>query len=319
MRRSITLATGLLLAVAVGGCSPAGTADASDEGLRVVATTTQVGSIAEEVGRDAIQLTVLLQPGVEAHDYEMTPADAAAVEDAALILRSGAGLESWLDDALATIGTDAVIADLSEGVQLREPGESEPGHEEEPGEGEEEHHVDPHYWLSGPNAIQMVRNATAALEEASPSDAAAFDQHAATLVGRLEAADAEVRELIAEIPEERRGIVTDHDALGYFIDEYGLRFVGSIFPNLDVNADPSPRDLAELVETIQREGVVAIFSESAVNPELAQTVAAETGAQFVNEPLYTDSLGAPGSGADTLDGMLLHDATVIHEALAEGS
>ena len=63
---------------------------------------------------------------------------------------------------------------------------------------------------------------------------------------------------------------------------------------------------------------MAIFSESAVNPELAQAIAEETGAQFVDEPLYTDSLGPPGSGADTLDGMLLHDAQVIHDALAEG-
>jgi len=318
MRRSISLVAGIL-AVVVAGCSPGGTADASGEGLRVVATTTQVGSIAEEVGRDAIELTVLLQPGVEAHDYEMTPADAAAVEDAELILRSGAGLESWLDDALATIGTDAVIVDLSEGVQLREPGEDEPAHEEDPGsQAEEEHHVDPHYWLSGPNAIQMVRSTAAALRDASPSDAPGFDGHEATLIGRLEAADAEVRELIAEIPEERRGIVTNHDALGYFIEEYGLRFVGSIFPNLDVSAEPSPRDLAELIETIQREGVIAIFSESAANAELAQTIAAETGAHFLEEPLYTDSLGPPGSGADTLDGMLLHDARVIRDALAEG-
>jgi zinc/manganese transport system substrate-binding protein len=311
MRRSITLVTGLLLAVVVAGCSAGGTEDASGGSLRVVATTTQVGSIAEEVGLDAIDLTVLLHPGVEAHDYEMTPADAAAVEDAALILHSGAGLETWLDDALTTIGTDAVIVDLSEGVALREVGEGEPGDEGD-------QHMDPHYWLSGPNAIQMVRNVAAALDEASPSDAAAFDQHAETLIGRLEATDAEVRALMEQIPEDRRGIVTNHDALGYFIDEYGLQFVGSIFPNLDVSAEPSPRDLAELIETIQREGVVAIFSESAVNPELAKTVAAETGAQFVDEPLYTDSLGPPGSGADTLDGMLLHDATVIHDALADG-
>ena len=160
MRRSITPVTGLLLAFTVAGCSAGGTDDAGGGGLRVVATTTQVGSIAEEVGGDAIELTVLLHPGVEAHDYEMTPADAAAVEDAALILRSGAGLETWLDDALTTIGTDAAIVDLSEGVTLREVGEGEPGDEGD-------QHVDPHYWLSGPNAIQMVRNATAALDEAS--------------------------------------------------------------------------------------------------------------------------------------------------------
>jgi zinc/manganese transport system substrate-binding protein len=319
MRLGITFVVGLLFAIAGAGCSPDGPADASGDGLRVVATTTQVGSIAEEVGRGSIELTVLLQPGVEAHDYEMTPADAAAVENAELILRSGAGLESWLDDALDTIGTDGVIVDLSEGVELREPGEEEPAHEGEPGsQAGEEHHVDPHYWLSAPNAIQMVRNAVAALDSASPSGAGSFDDHAATLIGRLEAADTEVRELIAEIPDERRGIVTDHDALGYFMDEYGLRFVGSIFPNLDVSAEPSPGDLADLVETIRREGVVAIFSESAVNPELARTIAAETGAQFVDEPLYTDSLGPPGSEAETLDGMLLHNAAVIHGALADG-
>ena len=314
MRRSITLTAGLVVAFSLASCSANDPASGSGNGLKVVATTTQVGSIAAEVGGDAIDLTVLLHPGVEAHDYEMTPADAAAVEDAALILRSGAGLESWLDDALATIGTDAVVVDLSEGVELREVGDGEPGDDG----GGASQHVDPHYWLSGPNAIQMVRNASAALDDTSPSDAAAFDEHAATLIARLEAADAKARALISEIPDERRGIVTNHDALGYFIDEYGLRFVGSIFPNLDVSAEPSPRDVAKLIDTIRREGVVAIFSESAVNPELARTVAAETDAHFVDEPLYTDSLGPQGSGADTLDGMLLHNARVIHDALIEG-
>ena len=112
--------------------------------------------------------------------------------------------------------------------------------------------------------------------------------------------------------------MTNHDALGYFIDEYGLRFVGSIFPNLDVSAEPSPQELAELIETIDSEGVVAIFSDTAVNPELAETLAAETGAVVVEEPLYTDSLGPPTSDAETLDGMLLHNARVIHGALSEG-
>lgn len=314
MRSGITFVTALLLGLA--GCAPPG--EGSDDRLRVVATTTQVGSIAAEVGGEAIDLTILLQPGAEAHDYEMTPADAAAVEDAALVVRSGAGLESWLDEALETIATNATLVDLSEGIELREPGEGEPAHEEEPGQEEGEHHVDPHYWLSAPNAIQMVRNVASALGAARPSDVAAFDERAAALTGRLEAADAEIRRLMDEIPGERRGIVTNHDALGYFIEEYGLRFVGSIFPNLDVSSEPSPRELADLIETIRSEEVVALFSESAVSPELAGTVAAETGATVVEEPLYTDSLGPPGSGADTLDGMLLHNARVIHGALADG-
>jgi zinc/manganese transport system substrate-binding protein len=313
MRSGITFLAVLLIGLAA--CNPTG--QGNDDRLRVVATTTQVGSIAAEIGGESIDLTVLLQPGAEAHDYEMTPADAAAIEEAELVLRSGAGLESWLDEALETIATDATLVDLSEGVELRESGEGEPAHEEEPGHTDEgeDHDVDPHYWLSGPNAIQMVRNAAAALSEASPADAAAFDERSSTLVGRLEAADAEVRSAMDAVPAERRGIVTNHDALGYFIEEYGLHFVGSVFPNLDVSSEPSPQELADLIETIRGAGVVAIFSDSAVNPELAETVAAETGATVVEEPLYTDSLGPPGSGAETLDGVLLNNARIIQAAL----
>jgi ABC-type Zn uptake system ZnuABC Zn-binding protein ZnuA len=282
----------------------------------VVATTTQLGSIAAELGGDAIDLTVLLQPGAEAHDFQMTPTAAAAVEDADVILRSGAGLEDWLDDALETIGGGAVLHDMSHGVELREA-DTDHGHGDEQGHADDEgeHGTDPHYWLTAPNAIRMVENVRDALIEASPAGGSGIAERAGELIGRLEEADIAIRSLIDEIPEANRGIVTNHDALGYFIDEYGLHFVGSVFPNLDVSAEPSAGDVAALIETIRREGVRAIFSESAVSPELAQAVAAETDAVVVDEPLYTDSLGAPGSGADTLDGMLLHNARVIHDAL----
>ena len=132
---------------------------------------------------------------------------------------------------------------------------------------------------------------------------------------RLQAADVEIRRLMAEIPAQRRGIVTNHDALGYYMAEYGLHFVGSVFPSLDVSSEPDPAQLAALADTIRNEAVTAIFSESAVNPRLAQAIAAETGARVVDTPLYTDSLGPPGSEGATLDGMLLHDARVIHDAL----
>lgn len=306
MRSSIT-AIAFLSSLALVGCNAGGRSE--DGQLRVVATTTQVGSIAREIGGGDIALTVLLQPGAEAHDYEMTPAAAAAVEEADIILRSGAGLESWLDDALETIGTPGVTHDMSDGVSLREPDEEE---------ADDHGEADPHYWLSAPNAVVMVENVEAALATADAPNASSFAERADGLIERLDAADAEIRSLLTEIPADERGIVTNHDALGYFIDEYGLRFVGSVFPSLDVSAEPGPGELAELVETIRAEGVVAIFSESAVSPELANTIGAETDAQVIDEPLYTDSLGPEGSGADTLDGMLLHNATVIHDALIGG-
>ncbi|MGQ0607759.1 MAG: metal ABC transporter substrate-binding protein [Chloroflexota bacterium] len=310
MRMSITLVA-LVSGLALVACDGGGQAD--DGRLDVVATTTQVGSIAREIGGDEIDLTVLLQPGAEAHDYEMTPAAAAAVEEADVVLRSGAGLETWLDDALETIGGTDVTRDMSDGVTLREAAELEA---DDHGDDGDDGAADPHYWLSAPNAVLMVENVEAALASADAANASVFAERTDRLIERLDAADAEVRALMAEIPEEERGIVTNHDALGYFIDEYGLRFVGSVFPNLDVAAEPAPGELADLIETIQTESVAAIFSESAVSPQLARTVAAETDAEVVDDPLYTDSLGPEGSGAETLDGMLLHNATVIHDALS---
>jgi ABC-type Zn uptake system ZnuABC Zn-binding protein ZnuA len=301
--RRLVLPSLITLVVALAACG-SGTPSPGDGRLRVVATTTQVGEAARGVGGDDIALTVLLKPGAEAHEFEITPTAAAAIERSDLILESGAGLEVWLESALATIGGRDRLRDMSAGVELRAP--------DDPAEAGE---VDPHYWLTAPNASRMVENVRDALSTARPDLADAFAARAATYLNRLAMADVEIRRLMAEIPADRRGIVTNHDALGYFIDEYGLRFVGSIFPSLDVSADPNPSQLAELADTIRRERVAAIFSESAVNPRLARAIADETGARVVDVPLYTDSLGPPGSGADTLDGMLLHDAQVIHDAL----
>lgn len=302
----LTVSLVLALAFVLAACATA-SSPGDEPALSVVATTTQVGSIVDEIGGDDVARTVLLQPGVEAHDFEITPAAGAAIEGADLILKSGAGLELWLDEAIETIGGADRVRDLSEGIELRMPDEvAEAGHEEE---------VDPHYWLTAPNAIRMVENARDALTDAAPEAAEAINERAAALIGRLEEADAEIRALIDEIPEDRRLIVTDHDALGYFIDEYGLTFGGSVFPSLDVTAEPSARDIEELVATIRENDIRAIFTESAVNPALSEAVAAETDARLVDDPLYTDSLGPAGSGAESLDGMLLHDARVIHDAL----
>ena len=295
-----------LLLVGCGTEAPPG-----DGRPRVVATTTQVGSIAAEVAGDAVELTVLLRPGVEAHDFELTPAAGAAIERADIVLVSGAGLEDWLADTLDNVGAADRARDLSAGIELRVRGADDPG---EGGAGA----VDPHYWLSAPNAIAMVENARDALSDAFPAEADGFAARAQTLIERLAAADEEVRALVNEVPADRRLIVTDHDALGYFVDAYGLRFVGSVFPSLDVASEPSAQEIEALVEAIRAQGVTAIFTESSVDPRLARAIAEETDARLVDEPIYTDSLGAAGSGADTLDGMLLHNARVIRDGLIGG-
>lgn len=297
------MALGALLVLT--GCSST-TDDVDGDGLRVVATTTQVGSVVAEVGGDDVELTTLMAPGVEAHDFAMTPEQAAALERADLVLVSGAGLEDWLADSIDAVGAGDRVRDLSHGVSLRTPDTSGGGNVDD---------VDPHYWLSAPNAMLMVENARDALAEADPDGADGYADRADGLIERLEAADAEARALMGEVPPDVRRIVTDHDALGYFIDEYGLVFVGSIFPSLDVSAEPSAQDIEDLVARIRSENVRAIFTESTVDPRLAEAVANETDARLVTDPLYTDSLGPPGSGVETLDAMLVHNAGVIRDGL----
>ncbi|MBW3612592.1 MAG: metal ABC transporter substrate-binding protein [Chloroflexi bacterium] len=322
MRLSIVAIAALLVASA--GCSAPG--EESSERPRVMATTTQVGSVAREVGGDAIDLTVLMAPGIEAHDFELAPEHAAAIERADLILMSGAGLEDWLVDTLEGANAAAQVHDLSDGIDLRMADEDEPGHghdEDEPGEegshddDDDDHGTeepDPHYWLSAPNAIVMVENARDALLTLG-ADEAGMTSRADELIGRLETADAEIRSLLGQLPDDRRTVVTDHDALGYFLDEYGLEFGGSVFPSLDVSSEPSARQIEALVDDIRAAGVTAVFTESSVDPALARAVAEEAGARLVDDPIYTDSLGPEGSGADTMDGMLLHNARVIHAGL----
>lgn len=294
----------LVLAVtALSACGTPPDGDSGGGGLRVVATTTQVGSIARAIGGDAVEVTVLVPPGVEAHDFELTPAAGAALERADVILVSGAGLEDWLDAAIETIGDASRIRDLSDGIELRRSTAGD---------------LDPHYWLSGPNAVRMVENARDALSEAAPAEADGFAGRADALVAEIHAADAEARRLIDAIPAGRRQVVTDHDAIGYFLDEYGLELVGSIYPALDVASEPSARDIELLVDAIREDGPVVIFVESAANPRLARAVAEETGSTLIETPLYTDSLGPEGSGADSLPGMLLYDARVIAEGLSGG-
>ena len=109
-------------------------------------------------------------------------------------------------------------------------------------------------------------------------------------------------------------MVTDHDAFGYFARAFGLQIAGAIFPVLSNEGEPSAKETAELIDTIRREKVKAVFAEQSVNSQLATALANEAGVTIVDD-LYGDSLGAAGSGAGTVDGMLLANARKIADAL----
>ena len=286
----------LLVALLVTGCSGAGgDPDAGGGGLRVVATTTQVADLAVQVGGDRVRVTSLLKPGIDAHDYEPSPADIDALAHADLVLENGVGLEAWLRDTIDSSGYDGPVVDTSQGVALRQVG-GEP---------------DPHIWQNPGNAQTMAANIERGLATADPAGAPAFAANLAAYTRELKALDAEVERQIDSLAS--RKVVTNHDAFGYYLDRYGLELVGSVIPSFDSSAELSGRDIRDLVARIRATGARAIFSETSLPPRVAETIGREAGVRVVTgeDALYGDSLGPPGSDGDTYLKMIRHNTATI--------
>jgi zinc/manganese transport system substrate-binding protein/manganese/iron transport system substrate-binding protein len=286
---------------------PANTATAS--GLNVVATTTQIRSMTEAVLGDRGSVRSILTPGADAHEFEPKPGDVQAISESALVLKNGLGVDDWVDKLIENAGGERPLVTVTEGVLLREGGEEE-GDEE----GGEHGAFDPHVWLNVSNAITMTANIRDALIEADPATEAAYKANAGTYIATLRDLDRYIKEQIATIPAEDRKMVTNHDAFGYYIEAYGLTFVGSLIPSMSTGAQPSAQDVAELIRKIKSERVKAIFLESSINPSLAQQIGGDAGVKVV-DTLYGDSLGAEGTRGATYEGMMRYNTDTIVAAL----
>jgi zinc/manganese transport system substrate-binding protein len=288
------------------GSGPGPSASTAGSALTVVATTPVVADFARNVGGDRIAVTQILKPGVDPHEFEPAAADVQTIAGADLVVKSGVGLERWLDDTVSSAGYSGSVVDSSAGVAIRAGNGSQ---EEEQG--------DPHIWHDPRNAKIMVGNIAAALEANDPADKAVYERNAAAYTAKLDALDVQDRAKIASIPAAQRQLVTNHDAFGYYCARYGITFVGSIIPSFDTSAELSGKGLSDLVTKIERTGVRAVFSESSLPPKTAETVAKEAGVQVVEgeDSLYADGLGPAGSPGGTYLGAEQHNTDTIVKAL----
>ena len=300
MRKRLTVLAVGVLAVLAAGCAdgdqPAGSGGAGQgQVLEVVATTTQVADFARAVGGDQVRVTSLIKPNVDAHDYEPSPADLDAVARADVVLQNGVGLEEWLDDTIKSSGFSGPVVDTSKGVALRQA-EGQP---------------DPHIWQNPRNAQLMAANIERALAQAEPGAAARFHANLTAYTRQLEELDAEVARQVDSLANKK--LVTNHDALGYYIDRYGLELVGSVIPSFDTSAELSGRDVRDLVAKIRATKVKAVFAEASLPPKTAEAIAGEAGVKVVSgeDALYGDSLGPAGSEGDTYLKSIRHNTATI--------
>jgi len=283
------------------------------EKLQVVATTSIVADVVQNVGGDLIDLTVLMPPGTDPHTFEPTPQDVVAVANAHVVFVNGAGLEVFLEPLLESAGVrKARVVPVSYGVELRE---SEGEHEETgaPESGHEHGGFDPHTWFDPHNVMVWVHNIEQALSALDPANARAYAANADAYQARLRDLDVWIREQVAQVPEANRKLVTDHTAFTYLAHRYGFEQAGAVVPGYSTLAAPSAQELAALEGIIRAFGVKAIFVGMTVNPDLARRIAQDTGIRLVF--LYTGSLSEPGGPAGDYLSLMRYDVSAIVDAL----
>jgi zinc/manganese transport system substrate-binding protein len=305
----------ILTVVAVTILIGCGAEEESEARISVVTTTSVWADVASNVVGDEGTVAHVIPIGADAHDFQPSPAQVAAMEEADLVVANGLELEEGLSDVLDAIEADGAnvleLAPALDPIAFSGTG----GHDHDEGEGEEESGtLDPHVWFDPDRAAEAARLMAEELAVVEP--AIDWGARADSYAVELSEADAEITEILEAVPADTRDLVTNHDALGYFADRYDFDVVGVVIPGGSTLADPSSAELAALVEVIEETGARAIFAETTQPTRLAEAVAAEVGGDVQVVQLHTGSLGGPDSGAATLIDMLLTNARRIADALS---
>jgi zinc/manganese transport system substrate-binding protein len=298
-----------LLALPVAACgaaAPARHANAAASGpIPVVATTTQLGDIAREVGGASVAVHQILQPNSDPHDYEPRPADVQATAGAKLVIESGNNLDRWMAEVVGEAGgSPDVLTIAPDHTPYTVAGESS---------GPEASKYDPHWWHDPRDVEAAVGAVRDALIAAEPGNAPALRRSADAYLAKVRTLDAGIEACFAAVPAGERKLVTSHDAFNYFAKRYGITVVGAVIPSQSTQAQPSAGQISKLAALVEREGVKAVYPESSLNPKLAQAIATQTGAR-ADYTLYGDTLGPAGSSGDTY----LHMEQANADAMVRG-
>ena len=300
----------------------------SDEPIRVVATFSILGDMVSRIGGEHVAVTTLVGPDGDTHVYRPTPADARAVSEADVLVVNGLDFEGWLDRLIETANFDGVRVVATAGIDPitfeDDHGDDHDGdHDHEESKAAEDHgdehdaHAhgafDPHAWQSLRHAVTYVDNVTLALANFSLENASTFYRSRALYVAEIEALDAEIRSLLAELPDGARTIVTSHDAFQYFGRDYGLAFIAP--QGLSTESEASAKDVVRLIELIRNQGIRAVFLENIADPRLLKRIADETGAT-IGGTLYPGALSGPEGPAPTYLDMMRHNARTLARALS---
>jgi zinc/manganese transport system substrate-binding protein len=277
--------------VAASACAPAAPA------REIAATFSILADFAQILAGDDADAAALVGSDSDVHVFEPTPAHAASVGAAFLLVENGLGFEPWVDRLTSAVrGRIRRCVASARVAPLMRAGIP-----------------DPHAWHDVANARLYVQEIAGALARAAPQATARIAARQARYEQRLSALDAEIRSRIGQVPPERRVVATSHDAFGYFERAYGVRFLAPL--GLKTDQEPRPDRMAALIEQIRRENIRALFVENMTDPRVIRAIAAETRAR-IGGRLYSDALTTPDGPAPTYEAMMRANVAAIVAAIA---
>lgn len=275
--------------------------------LKVVATTGMIADTVRQIGGDQVEVKSLMGPGVDPHAYRQTRSDIVAMTRADLVLWHGLYLEAQMEDFFHDLGRKRPVVAVAEGVdksKLR-------AHDDYADK------YDPHLWMSPVLWRDVVVEVQQALTEARPEAADLFAANTRAFLDRIDRLHAYGQQVLAQVPVDKRVLVTAHDAFGYFGAEYGFEVTG--IQGISTQSEAGLSRIRELVDLLVERQVSAVFVESSVSDRsvraLIEGAAAHGHTVAVGGELFSDAMGAPGTYEGTYVGMLDHNFTVIARGL----
>jgi ABC-type Zn uptake system ZnuABC Zn-binding protein ZnuA len=302
--------TALLLTAC--GSAPQG----SERRLSILASTTFLADIARNVTGERASVDALLPIGTDPHSYQATPSDVVKISESTVLILNGLEYEHFIESLLENADGERHVITATDGLEPHELEEHEGEEHVEEEEADEEHgHEagDPHMWLDPNLVVKYVENIRDGLIKADPEGADAYRTNADAYISQLKQLDEWIVEQVNTIPMERRLLVTNHGALGYFAERYGFEVVDTILPSFSSDASASAREIAAAIEAIRSRGAPAIFLGEVEKADLANQIAAETGAKVVDD-LQLETL-TDGDPAPTYLDMMKYNVSLIVEAL----
>ena len=281
-----------------------GGATAADK-LKTVASFSILGDMVREVGGDRIELVTLVGPNGDAHVFSPTPADAKRLGTADIFFVNGLGFEGWIDRLEKSSGFAGKVVTAAQGVKPRAMVEDEGG--------KPETITDPHAWQDLDNGKLYVANIRDGLIAADPDGKAVYEANAAKYLDEIAKEEIAVKQAVATLPEQRRKIITSHDAFGYFGAAYGFEIIAP--EGVSTESEASAQDVAKIIRQIKKEKIPAVFLENVTDHRLLDQIARETGAK-IGGTLYSDALSGPDGPAPTYLDMFRHNIGTLAAALS---